>query len=112
VRAGSRRSSGTGQTLGEPTRVDIAQQHHAAIDDKRPPSTRRSLLAANRWQGKRQKVIFVHGGVRSVIGDDPSRQQNHARIQRLTYTANPKSCVVNKPGYTESEIAETWSKGF
>ena len=54
----------SGQKLGESNPpLDIAQQHHAAIRRQKPAVKGDThFLAANRWQGKRQKVIFVHGG--------------------------------------------------
>ena len=43
--------------------LDPAQQQHARIRRQHPAvESYAHFLAANRWQGKRQEVIFVHGG--------------------------------------------------
>ncbi len=41
----------------------VAKYKNAAIRREQPAIKGNThLLAANRWQGKRQEVIFVHGG--------------------------------------------------
>ena len=52
------------QPFGDPQLLlDPPQQQHAAVR-RQPASIERDidLLAANRWQRKRQKAIVFHGG--------------------------------------------------